>query len=400
MVFLFPGILFRRSFFSGKFHKHFDSGNGFERILWSLLLSIASLFLFCCFITIVNGSTHDSLGRLLNIGENDILSVFEEVYKNNFPKSFKNKNALQEIFYILASLYVFSALAGLSLNRIVFIFGLEKKYPVLKFQNNWDYITVSNKNNNTNHKAGDVCYTKVDIKTNDGQLFTGRLHEIILDKEGKIEAITVQEAYKFYKLSKSDESDKIEEIKAQISETNPLLFEHAETADLYIYRKRIKGNLFTVFQEKIDNISITYVKISHIYETIQKAFKITVSVLISLSILFSISYGIWDYHIIPFATIFKRIGFCFMIPITLISLILCIAEIVSPNQQTGNKKLWIRIRDSLLIFIYILLPYLYIFDYIKFKFLPFIMLAGAYILGKILSKSTSDKPENEIESQN
>jgi len=401
MVFLFPGILFRRAFFSGKFNKHFDSGNSFERILWNLLFSLICIFFFTIFINIVNYYSANSLNHLLILSSQDILDNFVLVYENKFPKILKDTKSLSEIFYILASLYAFSGILGYFLQRIIFIFGLEKRYSIFKFQNSWDYLTISNKQNNVNHKLGDIFYTKVDIKTKSGDLFTGKLHDIILDKESKIDAYALQETYKFVTLNKENDSIKINQIRSEIEAgTNPFLVEHLETSTEYIYKKRIKGNIFSVFNEQIENVSITYIKISHLNERFQKYVGYFVSTIILLTVVFSISYAIWDYHIIDFKTVYKRIGFCIMLPINLIFIVLFLIEIFS-HKKKEKKEYFIDIKNAFLILLYSCLPYLYIFDYVKFYILILIMILGLILLGIFLSKTEvsetkNNTPENNI----
>jgi len=395
MVFLFPGILFRRAFFSGKFNKHFDSGNNIERLLWNILFSTICLYLFCGFVTFIDYFTDNKLTEIFSIDSQEILNNFVLVYENKFPLILNNSESLSNVFYALASLYFFSAIIGFFIHKIIFIFGFEKRFSIFKFQNNWDYLTNSNRQNNINHKLGDIHYTKVDIKTHDNELFTGKLHEIIFDKDGKIEAVAIQEAYKFYRLNKDSENEKIQEIKNSISADNAHILEHFETSSEYIYRKRIKGNIFTVFNEKIQNISITYIKISHFFEKFQKFLKYTVSVLILLMTLFSISYGIWDFHIIDFSTIYKRIGFCIITPLAFCFLILMIISVFDFDKfKNDNKAFWIELKDGIVFFIYFLLPYLYIFDYIQFYKLILILIIGLVVVGLLVSKKTQNE-ENE-----
>src|SRR5690606_39150016 len=118
-----------------------------------------------------------------------------------------------EAIKLLFSIYFFSILFGYFLNRIIFYLGLEKRFSILKFQNNWQYLTNSNKQNNSKHSIGDIYYTKVDVKTADKDLFTGKLHVILYDKDSKIEAITIQDAYKFYRLKVNEDQEKIKAIK-------------------------------------------------------------------------------------------------------------------------------------------------------------------------------------------
>lgn len=386
MVFLFPGILFRRAFFSGKFNKHFDSGNNIERLLWNILFSIICLSLFCGFVTFIDSFTDNKLTKIFSIDSQEILNNFVLVYENKFPLILNNSESLSDVFYALASIYCFSAIIGFYIHKVIFIFGFEKRFSIFKFQNNWDYLTNSNRQNNINHKLGDIHYTKVDIKTNDNELFTGKLHEIIFDKDGKIEAVAIQEAYKFYRLSKDTENEKIVEIKHSISTDNAHILEHFETSSEYIYRKRIKGNIFTVFNEKIQNISITYIKISHFFEKFQKFLKYIVSTLIMLMTLFSISYAIWDFHIINFSTIYKRIGFCIITPLSFCFLILFAIHLFAIEKfKKENTRFWLDLKNSFIIFLYFLLPYLYIFNYIQFYTLILALIAGLILLGLFLS---------------
>src|SRR5690606_13303648 len=128
-----------------------------------------------------------------------------------------------------------------------------------RFQNNWDYLTISNRQNNTNHSLGDIYSTKVDIKTKYNQLFTGKLHEILFDKEGKMEAIAIQETYKFYKLNPEKDSEKIKSLKNIVNKTYNFII-HIDTPSSFVYKKRVKGEIFTILNSEIENISITYLK--------------------------------------------------------------------------------------------------------------------------------------------
>lgn len=396
MVFLFPGILFRRAFFSGKFNKHFDSGNSFERILWNVLFSIICTYIFSLFINLVNYYSENSLNYLLKLKTQDILNNFVLVYENKFPSILKNTKSLSEVFYILASLYIFSTLLGYFLHKIIFIFGFEKRFSIFKFQNSWDYLTISNRQNNINHKLGDIYYTMVDIKTKENNLFTGKLHDIVFDKDGKIESFTLQETYKFVTLNKSTEINKINEIKLEIENKNPFYIEHIETNNEYIYKKRIKGNIFTIFNQEVENISITYIKISHLYERFQKYLKLFVSTILLLTVIFSISYAIWDYHIISFKTIYKRIGFCIMLPINMIFLILFFVEVFSFGEK--DKRLyWIELKDAFLILLFSLIPHLYIFNYIKFYKLIILLFVTIILLSFLLSKKEKGNNQNETD---
>ncbi len=168
--------------------------------------------------------------------------------------------------------------------------------------------------------------------------------------------------------------------------------------NIYI-KKRIKGNIFTIFNQEVENISITYIKISHLYERFQKYLKLFVSTILLLTVIFSISYAIWDYHIISFKTIYKRIGFCIMLPVNMIFLILFFVEVFSFGEK--DKRLyWIELKDAFLILLFSLIPHLYIFDCIKFYKLIILIFITLIFLSFLLSKKETENNQNEAEEIN
>lgn len=384
MVFLFPGILFRRAFFSGKFKRHFDSGNSFERILWGILLSIVCISLFITCIILLRQYSPDTVHSYLTFSSQTIIDNFVNIYNNKFPDILRNKSQILEASYLLASIYVFSLVLGFSSHAIIFILGLEKTKAFLQFQNTWHYLTVSNSQNNNKHKIGDIYYTRVDIKTSEGQLFTGELHDIILDKEGKIDAVAMRETYKFISLNKLNDAAKINELQSQINSDNLSLIMHLETSLEFIFKKRIKGHVFTIFNDHIENISITFVKISHIGQRFQKLLKIILSLMIYLIVLFSITYMFWDLQIFAFNSTIRRVVFCITIPINFLLLVLLIINIASYGKKAKRKYL-IDLKDSASIFIFSILPHFYAFGFISFGRSIIYFLLCFVLLGLILS---------------
>lgn len=381
MVFLFPGVLFRRAFFSGKFNKHFDSGNVFERLLWALLCSLISISLFSGLLLVIDHFTKGSVENFINIGYCDIIDNFRSIYGNVFPNIFDTPNSVIRIAELLFALYLFSALSGKLLHQIVFTLGLEKRFSLFKFQNAWDYLTNSNRQNNVSHKLGDIYYTKVDIKTTNDELFTGKLHDIVLDKDGKIDAIAIQDTYKFYQLNTSVDDAKIAHIEKLISEKDPNVIPHSVTSTDYIYRKRIKGNIFTIFNDNINNISITYVKVSHIYERFRKYLRYFVSTILALTVIFAITYGIWDYHILDFKTRLRRIGFCIILPFNVVTLLLLFFSLF----KSVNKEFyWNNLLYSFLVVILFAVPYIYVLGITSFFYMTLISVIYLIIFSVIV----------------
>ncbi|MEL1239441.1 hypothetical protein [Flavobacterium flavipallidum] len=388
MVFLFPGILFRRAFFSGDFKSSFESGNTFERLLWNMLSSILMLVSFCLSIYFFNIISPYKIK--FDIQVTDITDTFVCIYENKLPTIFISETRIIQTIELLFSIYTFSVLLGYFLNRIIFYLGLEKRFSVFQFQNSWQYLTNSNKQNNIHHSIKDIYYTKVDIKTSSNELFTGKLHLISYDKESKIEAITLQDAYKFYKLTFDKDLEKINEIKAAINDIDPHLILHSETANNFIFRKRIKGDLFTIFNNDLENISITYIKISNFYQKFQKGLRIGLSITILLLTVFSIAYSIWDFHIFRFSNYYKRLAFCIFTPLIFIFLLLTLISIFNNKLLKNNRKTYLnQIKDSLIILLMFSIPYLYIFDILKFSYTIFALILYVILCGKYISKQTN-----------
>ena len=115
MVFLFPGILFRRAFFSGRFNKHFNSGDTSERLLWNLLFSFLCLFVFFG----IYYELHKAKIITSNVTYHDITSVFISLYDNKFPSLLQDYFKLKSTFMVLVSLYAFSILSGYVIHKII-----------------------------------------------------------------------------------------------------------------------------------------------------------------------------------------------------------------------------------------------------------------------------------------
>lgn len=384
MVFLFPGILFRRAFFSGDFNKQFESGNAFERILWNMLVSMIMLVMHSLSIQTYNSIFYNVID--FGLKNEDIADTFICLYENKFPTIFISEIKISSTIKLLFSIYSFSFLLGFFLNRTIFYLGFQKRFSILQFQNHWKYLTDSNKQNNISHSFGDIHYTKVDIKSPNGDLFTGKLHRIIYDKDDKIEAISIQDAYKFYKLVISDDQQKINEIKELVNDNDPNIIIHSETNINFIYRKKIKGNIFTIFNNDIENISITFIKISNFYRKLQNVIKILISLFILLISIFFLSYAIWDFQIINFSTYSRRLFFCLLTPLAFIFTLLFFISLFNRKKYLKDKiEYYNQTKDSFLLLIIFYIPYLFIFNKVNGLFTIIILFTSMIIVGKNLS---------------
>lgn len=403
MVFLFPGIIFRRTFFSGKFRNNFDSGSNFERLLWSILVSVACISVFCFFAISIDGLTHDYLSGLVHITERDILCVFEEIYSNQYPETFRTKESLFNVFFVFFFLYTFSGFLGWLIKQIVFVFKLEKSVSFLKFENQWDYLAVSNKVNNPLHKFGDRTITEVDVKTEE-DLFTGKFHQFLLDKDGKVESIVLKETYKFVTLDRKVDRVKISEMEAKLNENTGYILSHSNTGSTCVYKKQIRGQLFSIEMKQVKNISMSYITVSNIMDRIQVISNTLLTIILGLSGLFAIAYSIWDFGFISFESTGRRIVFCIFSFITMIPLCLFIYSIFDLifGKKENRKDAVDIIRDALLIGVYFSIPFLYSFSIIKGGIIIITMIGAIPILGMLLSKSKNqdDNLNNESNANN
>ncbi|WP_294280864.1 hypothetical protein [uncultured Chryseobacterium sp.] len=330
----------------------------------------------------LNDYSYNSISQFSHLSENQLLKVFDELYSNTYPEIFKSRESLKGIFVILFSLYLFSAISGWFIKKMIFSFKLEKSVSFLKFENQWDYIGSSNKSNNSNHKAGDRVETEVDIKTKGNELFTGKFKQYILDKDNAVESIIIKSAYKFYKLSKPDDYLKINAIKREIDSGYGTKVEYYESETTYVYKKKISDHLFIVNKGEIENIAIRYVKIGNIYDNFTEYAKTILSIVLILLILLSAINAIWDLGIYNFIGTLRRIVFS----ITVVFNIIFIANLIYSFFESKSTTIKKQRYDTSILLVYSFIPYIYVFAYIRFFTLVIIMIVSLFFVGLIINK--------------
>lgn len=399
MVFLFPGILFRRSFFSGNFTNHFESGNPLERFLWNMLTSVFVLTVFTICLGFLSDLSNNLIG--FDVKSSDILEVFICLYENKFPIYLNNYFEIKNVLKLLGSIYFTSIALGILFNKIIFIFKLDKTFKSLDFNRNWDNLVASNKFNNISHKHGDITITDIDIKTKENELFTGRFHNIIYNKDGNVYSISLTKTYKYYKIDKTLDGyeNLISEIKKRIKKDPEFTMYHSESKNDFIYRKRIKGNVFVILADKIENISITYVKIGNVYDKISNYIqKFTVLSILLIS-LFIFSNAFWDFHIFNFSSENKRITFSIVTPLIILSLYNIFSSII---KSVLNKEKYKSYKADFWILFILLIPNLYIYNILNFGVVLTILLVALTVIpnNKEKGENSNVKVEiNDIENQ-
>ncbi|KGO88078.1 hypothetical protein Q765_03205 [Flavobacterium rivuli WB 3.3-2 = DSM 21788] len=264
MVFLFPGILFRKFYYTGKFSNQFNHGNLLERFLWILFLSIVSLVL-SGFI-IYYATDYFSVEFIHNIDFRTVSKIFESLATNKYPDAFTNEVQLTSIGAVVLLIWILSAISGLFSYYFVTLFNLDHVFSALRFNNDWHYIGIASKENGINRKWGDNFRTYLDVlssKKDKEELYRGRLKQFVLDKDNKIEHIVIESPLKFISFDKTPENQiKIDALHEACVST-PSFVVHKEFIDKIVFKKEIEGKIFVLPYENVVNINITYLKISN-----------------------------------------------------------------------------------------------------------------------------------------
>lgn len=355
MVFLFPGVLFRKFYFSGQFGNQFEQGNLLERFLWSLFLSFVCLSGVSLLFFLL-GYLWD-LHPLENINFKKISSIFHSLSENKFPESFSNESDFTSFLLLIFIIYFISASLGSITHNIIRAFSFDR-FPIFKFKNNWHYLSQAYKENGVTRKIGDVYATFVDVLVKNNakdELYRGILNNFILDKDDKLENIILSNAYKFVSVEKT-EIDKINSIDKSIENNENIFTLHRDYLHKKVYKKSIDGNLLVLSKENVININFTYIKTSnkvkywkgYFYDFLRIAHLLLIVGLVILPFLqVKLSY-------------LESIGSKVVFSITTSLITTIVLNFIGELLKIKNPKT--NFKDSLFIFILFSTPYLWVFN--------------------------------------
>jgi hypothetical protein len=216
MVFLFPGVLFRKFYFTGNFGNQFNQGNLLERFLWSIFLSFICLTSASIILYLLD--SFYGIKSLESINFNRLSCVFQSLSENKFPGEFQDKKNFISYLLVLLFIYVISSILGYASNKFVLLFSLEN-FTAFKFNNSWHYLSKAYKANDVRKNIGDVHLTYVDVLTtiNSNEiLYRGILNNFLLDKDDKLENIVLSKVYRFITLNRIDDLAKVDSIEDSI----------------------------------------------------------------------------------------------------------------------------------------------------------------------------------------
>ncbi len=245
-VFIFPGLIIRRLYFFGEFSKQFGYND-------PLLKTVAYALVPGLINATLTFLVYDGL-----FGDIDLGKVFD-TYKDLSDSTTRLRDAAgfsmddhlrNEILPFLALLYVQSFLIGLLSGQVVRWTGIDTKFKIFRFKNQWFYLFTGihrrfkkyQPHFNENNK---FLFVKADVlieAAGSTKLYSGTLVDYELDPNDcrELSKVVLKDAQRYAK-----------DVDAQGNEK--------------ITPKTIPGNLLVVDCSKLVNINLT-----HVYETDQE----------------------------------------------------------------------------------------------------------------------------------
>lgn len=328
MVFIFPGILFRKFLFIREYSKEFDKGNLFERFIWILFTSIAMLAgVSVLFYVLINVFQYQLLSY---ISYATIRDTFIELSANKLPDPKKGSNIKQIYFdfaLLMFTVYFFSIIFG-ALAYFITKSKFVKGTGILKYLNYYEDI-VKGSNEIRPDDTLTYGYTIADVLVDTGEsskLYSGRVKNYYLASDSnRFQTILLCDVLRY----KKDGDSTI--------------------------TTEIPGHNFLIEQDRILNINFTYVYES---KTANKSFRrqnAFVNIISVIAFFLIVSLLFVDGINIYFSTILRKIVFV-VFALVAISLLNDYLKLILSRQWSRLK------RSDTFNIIFSLLPFLWIFN--------------------------------------
>jgi hypothetical protein len=188
LVFLLPGAIFRRFYFTEQFSKQYSKSSFLELALSGFMGSIVLHSLWIYFASLLSTPVNFQVIGMLLMSKDFPSFAFVNIDKY-----------LSNITIYFSSLLILSAVFGYFSHRIIRRFGLDRKFKLLRFQNYWHYIMFGEFHDFPraaitlqHHTTEDIELVFVDvlIETKDESLvYQGILVDYELTKEGGLDCI-------------------------------------------------------------------------------------------------------------------------------------------------------------------------------------------------------------------
>jgi len=259
LIFIFPGLLFRKFYFSGDFTKQFQQGNLMERLLWTLFFSTLIITLSVLFFIFIE--TYTLAKTQEYVSYQNVKKLFETLSANKLPeKTDVDKYFYKNYVYLILILYCISIFTGFVSYKLIRLTNIDSYIPALRYKNYWHYLIRSKKINGQKNSNNKYLYTNADVlieckdKT---ELYSGYVQNYFIDPlTNKLNCIILKDAYKFISVSNTINKD----IETSIENKENIYERHKIYSDKVVYKKYIPGDILTLFDDRIININLTYVE--------------------------------------------------------------------------------------------------------------------------------------------
>jgi hypothetical protein len=238
---LVPGYIARRFYFNGQFSKQMLwSSKSLSSLFYSLIIGVLIILIFIFILNQFISNEIDLDNYLFKFHINFISNNEFDYKKLNEIFSGISNNIKYTYLPFLTGLYLFSAFIGFRTCKLILYLGLDVKFKIFRFANEWYYLF-----------NGKIL--KLENPTKNG--FNNNLHvkHIYLDvlvKEGDVNTL-YSGFFGDYDLSHKN-YNKLEKLHL----FKPSRYKKTDNGTII---KNIPGDIFTIFGENIININSTYV---------------------------------------------------------------------------------------------------------------------------------------------
>lgn len=320
LIFIFPGILFRKFYFRGAFTKQFSHGNLFERFIITLFLSVICLF---ATISVILFFRYVLEIRLLNaVSYETIYKVFNGLKDNNLPKNEEFKTIYGDFTLLLLFIYILSAILGSILHSIIVLFKIDVISNVFRFNDKWHYHILGKTYNDL--KGRKYLYTMANVLTEDSEqkiMYSGYLKDYCVDENHSITSIFLTNTHRYeYKEMKNENENR---------------------------EKNIRGNMIWIPGNKILNINFTHVTIEKESRNFKKTFFDLFTVFYYLLTSFTVTIFFFDNFFIKFSGLLTKTIFIMIS----IFIELLIYDLIKKLFNNVNGKVEFKGNISLIVFL-------------------------------------------------
>ncbi|PXW17350.1 hypothetical protein C8D70_102413 [Chryseobacterium sp. CBTAP 102] len=359
MIFLFPGIIFRKFLFIREYSKEFDKGNLFERFIWTILTSIIILLVTFLFFVFCNKALN--LDLLPSISYKTIWDTFNDLSNNKLPNpdkklAPKDKDIYMHFFLLMICIYTLSFLLGILtylITRTTFV----KSIGVMKYLNYWQDLVKGTYNLNSDDTLT-YGYTNADVLTEQNEetkLYSGRVINYYLDPQSnQLQTIVLSDVKRYKRLDGGG-------------------FEI----------KSIPGHNFIIEKERILNINFTYIyerkDENKVYKWIYRIVNI-IFILLFVGVISTMFIS--DIYI--YTSTFLRKAVFVVCGILLIL-------ILNKNVKKILSGQWSTLKvTNIYFFVSLVLPYIWLFNFVKWYW----VLIFEFIVLLVMSFLVPENPNN------